>query len=84
MRPAATKLGITQRIGWHSFRHTFATLLKSNGADVKIAQDSLPHANARITTKMYDQALSQDKWTAQTKVVQMILPRTALVLAAAG
>ena len=45
-----------------------ATLLKSRGADVKVVQDSLRHANARITMEMYAQALSQDKRTAQTKV----------------
>jgi integrase len=75
VRPAAAKLGITKRIGWHSFRHTYATLLKSSGADVKVVQDSLRHANARITMEMYAQALTQDKRTAQTKVVQMILPK---------
>jgi integrase len=84
VRPAATKLGITKRIGWHSFRHTYATLLKSSGADVKVVQDSLRHANARITMEMYAQALSQDKRTAQTKVVQMILPKPPVLLAKAG
>lgn len=53
VRPAATKLEITKRIGWHTFRHTYATLLKSSGADVKVVQDSLRHANARITMEMY-------------------------------
>jgi integrase len=61
----------------------YATLLKSSGADVKIVQDSLRHANARITMEMYTQALSQDKRTAQTKVVQMMLPKPA-PLAKAG
>jgi integrase len=84
VRPAATKLGITKRIGWHSFRHTYATLLKSSGADVKVVQDSLRHANARITMELYTQALTQDKRTAQTKVVQMILPQPAPLLKRAG
>jgi len=84
VRPAATTLGITKRIGWHTFRHTYASLLKSSGADVKVVQDSLRHANARITMELYTQALTQDKRTAQTKVVQMILPKAVLQLAAAG
>jgi integrase len=67
VRPAATPLEITKRIGWHTFRDTYASLLKSSGADVKVVQDSLRHANARITMEMYAQALSQDKRTAQTK-----------------
>lgn len=75
VRPAAAKLGITKRIGWHTFRHTYASLLKSSGADVKVVQDSLRHANSRITMEMYAQALTQDKRTAQTKVVQMMLPK---------
>jgi len=76
VRPAAAKLGITKRIGWHTFRHTYASLLKSSGADVKVVQDSLRHANSRITMEMYAQALTQDKRTAQTKVVQMMLPKS--------
>jgi integrase len=83
VRPAAVKLGITKHIGWHSFRHTYASLLKSSGADVKVVQDSLRRANARITMEMYTQALSKDKRTAQTKVVQMILPKAPQPLAVA-
>jgi integrase len=59
--PAAAKLGITKNIGWHTFRRTYASLLKSSGADVKVVQDSLRHANARITMELYAQALTQDK-----------------------
>jgi integrase len=84
VRPAATALGITKRIGWHTFRRTYASLLKSSGADVKVVQDSLRHANARITMELYAQALTQDKRTAQTKVVQMMLPKATPPLAAAG
>ena len=84
VRPAATTLGITKLIGWHTFRRTYATLLKSSGADVKVVQDSLRHANARITMELYAQALTQDKRTAQTKVVQMILPRVTSPLALVG
>jgi hypothetical protein len=41
-------------------------------------------ANARITMEMYTQALPQDKRNAQTKVVQMMLPKAAPPLAKAG
>src|SRR5262249_18996863 len=35
IRPTAKRAGIGKRVGWHTFRHTFATLLKANGEDVK-------------------------------------------------
>lgn len=67
---------------WHTFRRMYASLLKSSGADMKVVQDSLRHANARITMELYAQALTQDKHTAQTKVVQMMLPKDTPPLAA--
>ena len=74
IRPAAKRVGITKRIGWHTFRHTFGTLLKANGEDVKVVQESLRHANSRITLDMYTQAVTSAKRQAQSKVVKMILP----------
>jgi integrase len=35
IRPAAIRAGIGKRIGWHVFRHSFGTLIKSQGADVQ-------------------------------------------------
>ena len=31
IRPPAKKFGIHKNIGWHTFRHSFGTLLKANG-----------------------------------------------------
>jgi integrase len=72
IRPAAKRAGIGKRIGWHTFRHTFATLLKANGEDVKVVQESLRHANSRITLDTYTQAVTPAKRQAQAKVVRMI------------
>jgi integrase len=33
--PVARKLGITKRIGWHTFRHTYSTVLRSTGPRAK-------------------------------------------------
>jgi integrase len=74
IRPAAKRAGIAKRIGWHTFRHTFATLLKANGEDVKVVQESLRHANSRITLDTYTQAVTPAKRQAQTRVVKMIRP----------
>src|SRR6267142_629639 len=45
----ARKLGITKRIGWHTFRHTYSTLLRSTGAELKIMQELLRHSTIRVT-----------------------------------
>ena len=69
--PAAVEAGITKHIGWHTFRHTFSTLLKASGADVKVMQELLRHANSRITLDIYTQAMSPEKRKAQTAVVKL-------------
>ena len=76
IQPMARRLGINKKIGWHTFRHTFSTLLKSNGEDVKVVQELLRHSTSRMTLDTYTQALSPDKRAAQSRVVGMIRPKT--------
>lgn len=73
--PAAARAGITKHINWHVFRHTFSTLLASNGEDVKTVQSLLRHANPSITLGIYTHAVNSKKREAQSRVVQMVLPR---------
>jgi integrase len=75
IQPAARKLGITKKISWHTFRHTFSSVLKANGEDVKVVQELLRHSTARMTLDTYTQALSPHKRAAQSKVVSMIRPK---------
>jgi integrase len=75
IRPAAEKCGIRKTIGWRTFRHSYATQLKANGEDVKVVQESLRHANSRITLDTYTQASTPAQRQAQSKVVNMILPK---------
>ena len=58
--PAAKILGI-EGIGWHTFRRTYATLLKANGDDVKTVQELLRHANSLVTMNLYAHAITQNK-----------------------
>jgi integrase len=74
IRPVAKANRIHKRIGWHTFRHTFGTLLKANGEDVKTVQELLRHANSRITLEVYTQAVTSHKRAAQSKVVKMMVP----------
>ena len=73
IRPIARRAGIHKKIGWHTFRHSFGTLLKANGEDVKTVQELFRHANRRITLDVYTQALNSSKRAAQSKVVRMMV-----------
>ena len=47
VEPATTRAGITKRVGWHTFRHTYSALLRANGTDVKVQSELLLHSNIR-------------------------------------
>jgi integrase len=72
VKPALKHLGINKRVGWHTFRRTLATLLRSAAEDVKTTQELMRHANSRMTLDVYAQALTPAKRTAHQKVVEMI------------
>ncbi len=63
---------IAKRIGWHTFRRTYTTLLHANGEDVKVVQELLRHGSSRITMDVYAQAVTPAKRKAQGKVVVML------------
>lgn len=74
IRPALERAGIQGKvIGWHSFRHSLATNLRSLGVDVKVAQELLRHANSRTTMDLYTQAVSSDKREASRRQVALLL-----------
>jgi integrase len=73
IRPTAVKLGISRRIGWHTFRHTYSTLLRATGADIKVMQELLRHASARVTLDTYTQAITAQKRNAQSAVVKLLI-----------
>jgi hypothetical protein len=74
IKPAAKQIGLTKRIGWHTFRHTFGTILNANGENPKVIQELLRHATLKVTMDTYVQAMSDEKRKAQSKVVKMLLP----------
>ena len=73
IRPALARLGITKRIGWHSFRHGFSNLLRENRVDIKVAQELLRHANSRITLDIYQRTVTDERRAAQELVCRGLL-----------
>jgi integrase len=73
IRPALEQIGVTKRIGFHSFRHGLATMLRQQGVDIKTAQELMRHANSRITLEIYQQSVGEEKREAQMKVMGMLL-----------
>lgn len=73
LQPAAKRAGISKRLGWHSFRRTFATLLYNNGADVKTTQELMRHSTPTVTMGIYAQAVTDQKRLAQNRVAGLIL-----------
>jgi integrase len=74
IKRAADKIGLKKRIGWHTFRHTFGTILNAHGENPKVIQELLRHANLKVTMDTYVQAVTDEKRQAQNKVVKLLLP----------
>jgi integrase len=72
IRPRAQELGIEKKFGWHTFRHTYSTLLRSVGTEFKVMQELLRHSSLRSTLDVYTQAITPAKQAAQAAVMSLV------------
>ena len=72
VRPAAQRVGIQKRFGWHTFRHSYSTLLRSVGTEFKVMQELLRHSSFRSTLDVYTQAVTPAKHAAQAAVISLV------------
>jgi integrase len=79
IQPAADRAKIG-RIGWHTLRHTYSTLLHARGAPLAVQKELLRHADISTTMNIYTQAVSDDKRQAVTAVVDTLLNRKRRVV----
>jgi integrase len=82
LQPAARRAGITKRIGWHTFRHTYSTLLSACGNDVKVVQELMRHAKLSTTMEIYTHPGMERKRQAQSRVVDALFLRERLEVVA--
>ena len=72
IRPVAQRVGIQKRFGWHTFRHSYSTLLRSVGTEFKVMQELLRHSSLRSTLDVYTQAVTPAKHAAQAAVMSLV------------
>jgi site-specific recombinase XerD len=69
---ASLRIELQKRVGWHTFRHAYSTMLKQVGTDIKVMQELLRHSSVRCTLDTYTQAIMPAKRAAQSAVLSMI------------
>lgn len=74
LKPAAVKAGIGN-IGWHTFRHTYSTLLHALGTTPAVQKELLRHSDIQTTLNIYTQAVSSEKREAAAKVARKLIER---------
>lgn len=67
--------GITRKITFHCFRHTYATLQLANGTDIYTVSKMLGHTNVR-TTQVYAKVVDEKKQkAAETIIIDNLTPK---------
>ncbi|MDP2644273.1 MAG: integron integrase [Desulfobacterales bacterium] len=59
VKRAAHRAGIMKQIGCHTLRHSFATHMLEDGANIRVLQELLGHADVK-TTEIYTHVMSRD------------------------
>jgi integrase len=73
VRPAVKAARIEKKVGWHTMRHSLATLLAGSGESMKVVQELLRHAQMSTTADLYTQGDEDAKRAAQQKVSSLFL-----------
>jgi integrase len=72
LKPKGESIGIAD-LGWHTFRHTYRSLLDETGAPIGVQQKLMRHSNVATTLNVYGNATLRAKQQANSKVVQMVM-----------
>lgn len=72
LKPKGKEVGIPG-LGWHTFRHTYRSLLDETGAPVGVQQKLMRRSNVATTMNVYGNSTLRAKQDANSKVVQMLI-----------
>ena len=72
LKPKGEEVAITG-LGWHTFRHTYRSLLDETGAPIGVQQKLMRHSNIATTMNVYGSASIRAKQQANSKVVRMVM-----------
>jgi integrase len=80
LRPAGVDIGfmtvshgLVDNLGWHTFRHTYETLLDDTGAPYKVQQRLMRHAEGSMETLKYGEAIDASVRKANAQVVNRLM-----------
>jgi integrase len=72
LRPKGEEIGIP-KLGWHTFRHTYRSLLDEAGAPIGVQQKLMRQSNVATTMNVYGKSTLRAKQDANSKVVKMLI-----------
>jgi integrase len=79
IHPACNRLKMPH-VGWHTFRHTHATLLNELGESAKTAQAILGHSDIGTTLQIYTHAVPETMSKAEERLAQKLMDPNGLKL----
>lgn len=72
--PAIERAEITKpKLGWHSLRRSYASLLLSSGASLRVSMELMRHSTPDMTLGTYAQTVGNEKREAGEKVALLVL-----------
>jgi integrase len=72
--PAIEAAGINKpKLGWHTLRRSYASLLLSSGASLRVSMELMRHSTAEMTLATYAQSIGDEKREAGEKVASLVL-----------
>lgn len=77
--PAIQRAGISKpKLGWHSLRRSFASLLLAEGASLRVSMELMRHATPNMTLATYAQTVGDEKREASTRVASAVMGEQAV------